>query len=352
MAEKEKKSKYLAQVGGQALLEGIMMQSPNGAAIAVRRADGKIIARPKTVKHARDKFKPLGWPVIRGIVNFVESMIFGYNCMMESAELSGQLEVEESEENMSKLDKWLDEHFGPKMVAVVGVIGMVLGFALAFLLFVWLPTFLVDKILPMESAQRFHPLCEGVIRIFVFVMYIVIVGMQKDIKRTFMYHGAEHKSIFCLEAGDPLTVENVRKNRRFHPRCGTSFIFVVLILSILISSAVTLIKPDIGSNRAVWIAIKLCIAPLVMGIGYEFIKYAGKHENILTKILSAPGLWMQRVTTKEPSDDIIEVGITSLVASLYGIGSDEFRNLPFDIDYDACAEKEEDKKEKNDDENE
>ena len=343
MSDKEKKSKYLAQVGGQALLEGIMMQSPNGAAIAVRRTDGKIIARPKIVKHARDKFKPLGLPIIRGIVNFIESMIFGYNCMMESADLSGQLEIEE-EESDSKLDKWLEAHFGPKMVAVIGVIGMVLGFALAFLLFVWMPTFLVDKILPMENAQRFHPLCEGIMRIIIFVLYIVIVGLQKDIKRTFMYHGAEHKSIFCLEAGDELTVENVRKNRRFHPRCGTSFIFVVLILSILISSAITLIKPDIGDNRAVWICIKLCIAPLVMGIGYEFIKYAGKHENLLTKILSAPGLWMQRVTTKEPTDDIIEVGITSLVASLYGIDSDEFRNLPFDIDFDACKEPAKDEK--------
>ena len=343
MSKNENKPKYLAAVGGQALLEGIMMQSPNGAAIAVRRADGKIIARPKTVKHAKDKFKPLGWPIIRGIVNFVESMIFGYNCMMESAELSGQLEAEEDPENMGKVDRWLNDHFGPKLIAAVGVVGMILGVGLAFLLFMWLPAFIADKLLPAENLQKFHPLCEGIMRIIIFVAYIVIVGLEKDIKRTFMYHGAEHKSIFCLEADKPLTVENVRMNKRFHPRCGTSFIFVVLILSILISSVVTLIFPHIGDNRAVWMAVKLCIAPLVMGIGYEFIKYAGKHDNIVTKILSAPGLWMQRVTTKEPTDDIIEVGITSLVASLYGIESEEFKSLPFDIDYEACIKPEDEK---------
>ena len=337
----------IASVGGQALLEGIMMQAPEGAAIAVRRTDGKIVALPKEVKHIRDKFKPFGFPVIRGVVNFIESMIFGYKCMMESAELSGQLEVEESEENMGKVDKWLSKHFGPKMVAVVGAIGMILGVGLAMFLFMWLPAFLTDLILPGEHLQNFHPLWEGIKRIVIIILYVTIVGMQKDIKRTFMYHGSEHKSIFCLEKDMPLTVENVKKNKRFHPRCGTSFIFVVLILSILISSVLVLIFPDIGSNRALWVLIKMGIAPLVMGIGYEFIKYAGKHDNILTKILSAPGLWMQRITTKEPDDDIIEVGITALVAAMHGIDSEEFKNLPFDIDFEACGKMPEKKNENN-----
>jgi uncharacterized protein YqhQ len=154
-------------------------------------------------------------------------------------------------------------------------------------------------------------------RMVIFVIYIWLVGKMPDIKRVFMYHGAEHKSIFCYEAGLPLTVENVREQKRFHPRCGTSFIFVILIISILISSILVVAFPGIDSNRLVWMAVKLLILPLTVGIGYEFIKYAGKHDNILVRVLSAPGLWMQRITTQEPTDDIIEVGIESIKAVLF-----------------------------------
>lgn len=306
-------------VGGQALIEGIMMQGPKGAAMSVRLPDGTIDTEKLEVKHIKDKFKPAGWPLIRGIVNMVESLMFGMKCMEKSAEKAG-LDDDTDPENMSKLDKWISDHFGPKMMAVVTGISMVLGCGLAFVLFFYLPTFLVDtvdKYLFKDALANLHPLFEGIMRMIIFVAYIWIVSKIPDIKRVFMYHGAEHKSIFCYEQGLELTVPNVRKQKRFHPRCGTSFIFVILIISILISSVLVVAFPGIDEVRAVWMAIKLLIVPLTVGIGYEFIRYAGKHNNALVKILSAPGLWMQRLTTVEPTDDIIEVGIESIKAVLF-----------------------------------
>lgn len=309
--------KHKTSVGGQALLEGIMMQGPKGAAMSVRLPDGTIDTSPLEWKHLRDRFKPAGIPIIRGVVNFIETLIFGMKCMNLSAEKAGLDDDETDPEKMSKLDKWLTEHFGPKMIAVISGIASVIGFGLAFVLFFWLPSFLVDmsdKYIFDGVLEKFHPLLEGIIRMIIFVLYIFLVSRIPDIKRVFMYHGAEHKSIFCYEYGLPLTVENIRKQRRFHPRCGTSFIFVMIILSILLSSALTLIFPGIDSVRAVWMVIKLLIMPFVVGIGYEFIKYAGRHDNLFVKIMSAPGLWMQRLTTCEPTDDIIEVGIEALKA--------------------------------------
>ena len=306
-------------VGGQALIEGIMMQGPKGAAMSVRLPDGGIDTEKLEVKHLKDKFKPAGWPIIRGVVNMIESLLFGYKCMEKSA-LKAGIDDDTDPENMSKLDKWLSDHFGPKMMAVITGIAMVLGVLLAFLLFTYLPTIIVDvvdKYLFKNVLAKFHPLFEGLMRMVIFVIYIWLVAKMPDIKRVFMYHGAEHKSIFCYEAGLPLTVENVRKQKRFHPRCGTSFIFVILIISILISSILVVAFPGIDSNRLVWMAVKLLILPLTVGIGYEFIKYAGKHDNILVRVLSAPGLWMQRITTQEPTDDIIEVGIESIKAVLF-----------------------------------
>ncbi len=320
MSKKNKDNKPMISVGGQALIEGIMMQGPKGAAMSVRLPDGTIETEELQVKHLRDKFKPAGLPLIRGIVNMVESLLFGFKCMEKSAEKIG-LDDDTDPEKMSKLDKWISDHFGPKMMAVITGISMVLGVALAFGLFFYLPTFLVDvidKYLIKPDFATLHPLFEGLMRMIIFVAYIWVVSRVPDIKRVFMYHGAEHKSIFCYEAGLPLTVENVKKQKRFHPRCGTSFIFVILIISILISSALVVAFPDLAKdeNRVMWMAIKLAIVPLTVGIGYEFIKYAGKHDNILVKILAAPGLWMQRLTTNEPTDDIIEVGIESLKAVL------------------------------------
>lgn len=320
MSDKEKCCPKVS-VGGQALIEGIMMQGPKGAAMSVRLPDGTIDTEKLEVKHIKDKFKPAGLPLIRGVFNMVESLMFGMKCMEKSAEKAG-LDDDTDPEKMSKLDKWISDHFGPKMMAVVTGISMVLGCGLAFVLFFYLPTFLVDtvdKYLFKDALANLHPLFEGLMRMVIFVAYIWLVSKIPDIKRVFMYHGAEHKSIFCYEQGLELTVENVRKQKRFHPRCGTSFIFVILIISILISSVLVVAFPGIDEVRAVWMAIKLLIVPLTVGIGYEFIRYAGKHDNALVKILSAPGLWMQRLTTVEPTDDIIEVGIESIKAVLFDV---------------------------------
>ncbi len=303
-------------IGGQALIEGIMMQNPNGAAaISVRCPDGTIDTEEIEVKHIRDKFKFLGWPMLRGMVNYIESMIFGYKCLMISAEKSGLEDMEESEENMSKLDKWLNEHINKKVMGVLTAVASVIGVGLAFLLFFYLPTVIVDFInrLAGESLDNFRALFEGVIRMVIFVLYIAAVSLMKDIKRTFMYHGAEHKTIFCYEKDLELTVENVKKQSRFHPRCGTSFIFVIIIISVIISSALSIFT-DLRDNTLLWMVAKIMILPLVTGLSYEFIRYAGKHDNAFVKILAAPGLWMQRLTTKEPDDSMIEVALEAFKA--------------------------------------
>lgn len=312
----EKKTKqHKTSVGGQALIEGIMMKGPKGTAMSVRLPNGEIETEYKEAKPWRDKCKFFGIPLVRGVVGFAESMVTGYKYLMESAEKSTQ-GLEDETENMSKLDRWINDHFGEKMMNAIGAVSAVLGVALAFFLFMWLPTALVDWVTG-GNLLKFHPLFEGLIRVVIFVLYMLLVSQMKDIKRVFMYHGAEHKSIFCYENGLELTVENVRKQSRFHPRCGTSFMFVMILLSILLSSVLVLIFPALLEiKRVLWILIKLLILPLVMGLGYEFIRYAGRHDNLLVKILAAPGLWMQRITTKEPTDDIIEVGIASLKAVL------------------------------------
>ena len=307
---------HKTSVGGQALIEGIMMQGPKGAAMSVRLPDGTIDTEEKEFRHIRDKVKFLGFPVIRGCVNFVESMIFGYKCLMESAEKSGFEEIENSEENQSKLDKWLSEHLSKKVMSVITGVASVLGVLLAFALFFFLPSKITDFFNNLASGALtdFRALIEGIMRMIIFIAYIALVSLMKDIKRTFMYHGAEHKTIFCYEHGLELTVENVRKQSRFHPRCGTSFMFVMIIISVIISSIISVAFPYLRNNIAVWMIIKLLILPLVMGFGYEFIKYAGRHDNLLVRILSAPGLWMQRLTTKEPDDSMIEVGIAAFKA--------------------------------------
>ncbi|HZK20770.1 MAG TPA: DUF1385 domain-containing protein [Oscillospiraceae bacterium] len=315
-SKKNSDIKHKTSVGGQALLEGIMMQGPKGAYMSVRLPDGTIETEKQDFKRLKDRFRIAGLPVIRGVITFIESMVFGFKCMTLSAEKAG-IDTEQSTEDMSKLDKWITEHMGKKMMTVLTLIASVIGFSLAFLMFFYLPTLLVDladKHLFSGAIKNFQPLIEGIIRMIIFVVYIFAVSKVPDIKRVFMYHGAEHKSITCYEKGLELTVDNVRGQCRFHPRCGTSFIFVMLIISIVISSALTLIFKGINDNRLIWVSIKMLIMPLVMGLGYEFIKYSGKHDNFVTKVLSAPGLLMQRITTVEPDDDIIEVGIDAIKA--------------------------------------
>jgi uncharacterized protein YqhQ len=238
--------------------------------------------------------------------------------MMESAGKTAFDTSDTNEEEMSKLDKWLSKHFGPKMMAVIGAIAMVLGFGIAFLIFFYLPTLisdLINKHLAHGTLDRYIPLIEGSMRMIIFILYMWGVSQMSDIKRVFKYHGAEHKSIFCVEHGLELTVENVRKQKRFHPRCGTSFIFITLILSIVISSVINVLFPELRETSLwLWIAVKVAMLPLIMSIGYECIRLAGKYDNVFTKVLSAPGLMMQRITTKEPEDDIIEVGIAAIKA--------------------------------------
>lgn len=316
MAKNKEKLQHKTSVGGQALIEGVMMQGPKGAAVSVRTPDGSIDTEMVDVKHAKDKFKPLGWPLIRGVVAYIESMLFGYKCLMMSAEKSGLEDIEESEENMSKLDKWLNDHLNKKVMGVLTAVASVLGVLLAFGLFFYLPTVAVNFInkLSGEALTNYRALFEGIIRMIIFVIYIALVSLMKDIKRTFMYHGAEHKTIFCYENGLDLTTENVKKQSRFHPRCGTSFIFVIIIISVIISSAISVAAPQLRDQTIIWMAIKILILPLITGLSYEFIKYAGRHDNIFVRILAAPGLWMQRLTTKEPDEDMIEVAIASFKA--------------------------------------
>ena len=318
MSEKQIKEScpfHKTSVGGQALIEGIMMQGPKGMATAVRKPDGDILTEYHEVKRLRDKSKFFNIPIIRGIVGFIESMIMGYKCLMYSAEVSGMEEIEEAE--MSKFEKWLTEKLGDKLMGILMFIATLLGFALAFVIFFYLPVWILNRLnaLTDQALTPWQGTFEGVLKIIIFVAYMLLVSQMKDIKRVFQYHGAEHKSIACYEAGMELTVENVKKCTRFHPRCGTSFMFVMLILSIFVVTLLSLFVPDeLRQNTVVWTIIKLPLIPLIMGIGYEFIRYAGKHDNALVKILSAPGLWMQRITTKEPDEKIIEVGIEALKA--------------------------------------
>ncbi len=291
-------------IGGQALIEGVMMRGVGKAAMAVRLPDGTINVEIEKTKLAKDKSVVFRIPFVRGIFNFIDNMIFGYKYLMKSAEKSG-IDMDEPE---SKFDKWLTKHLGDKLMKVVSGVAMVLGVVLAVGLFILAPmgiVWLLEKLVPLGA---FKTLIEGIIKIAVFVGYLALVSRTKDIQRVFEYHGAEHKSIACYESGEELTVENVKKHKRFHPRCGTSFLLIVLIVSILVYS---LIQFSWG-NLLLRAALKILLLPVIVGISYEIIKLAGRYDNFFTRILSAPGLWIQRFTTREPDDSQIEVAIASL----------------------------------------
>lgn len=306
----------MTSIGGQALIEGVMMKGVSETAMAVRMPDGTIDLEKWETKSPKDHPFWFRVPFLRGIFNFIETMITGYKTLMKSAEKAGF----EEEEEPSKFDKWLNEKLGDKVMAVVSVVALVLSVALALGLFMFLPAAIVKLVeflgLPLGN---FKTLVEGVIKMSVFLAYIVLTAKMKDIKRVYGYHGAEHKSIACYEHGEELTVENVRKHSRFHPRCGTSFMFLVLFVSILVFS-VFQVPWD---NLLLRVLIKVALLPLIVGIGYELIKLAGRHQNWLTKIISAPGLWIQRVTTNEPDDGQIEVAIASLTAVLPREGEED-----------------------------
>ena len=317
-------SPRLGSVGGQAVMEGVMMRGKEYNSTAVRKTGGEIVYRKKENKTVRDKCKLLNLPLIRGVVNFVEMLIFSMDTLTYSAEVVG---LEDEEE--TKFEKWLKKKFGISIMPVITAVSSVFAVVICLGLFYFLPTWIASLVLGGNAkevmaesnnlylSQFIRSLIEGVVRIVIFLSYISLCTLMKDIRRTFEYHGAEHKCVFCHEAGEELTVENVRKFSRFHPRCGTSFLVVMMVVGILVSSV---IPSSIGNWR---ILVKILTIPVVVGLGYEFIRYAGRHNNLLVRILSAPGLWCQRLTTKEPDDRQIEVAIVALKTALPDIYPEE-----------------------------
>lgn len=313
--------KFKTMIGGQALIEGIMMRGPEKDAIVVRK-DGQIHVETAPRKKHPPK-SVYNWPLIRGAVNFFDAQVTGVKSLMRSADLS----PEAQEETPSKFDRWLEEKLGNKKFQnlVIGV-AVAMGLGMSILLFFLLPM-LIGSIFDrwIESTLLLN-LVEGVVRIAIFVCYILLVSRMSDMKRVFAYHGAEHKTIRCYEAGLPLTVENVRQQTRLHPRCGTSFLLVVMILSILVfsiaSSALLAVIPALEAMRGaalyrlIMIAFKLLLLPMVVAVSYEINRLVGRHDNAFTRILTAPGMWFQNFTTNEPDDTMIEVGIASLQAVL------------------------------------
>ncbi len=290
-------------IGGQAVIEGIMMRGKTHAAVAVRKEDGSIAKEVWELKESKTLSAVKKIPILRGVVSFISSLYTGYKSLDKSIELSGMADDLEPE---SKFEKWLMEHFGDKLTKVITAIASVIGIVLAIFLFMYLPALIVSGINKLYDISAFGSVVEGVIKILIFVGYMFLVSRLKDIQRMFSYHGAEHKTIFCYEAGEALTVENVKKYKRFHPRCGTSFIIITLVISIIAFAAVT------WSNPLLRVLIKFAMLPIVMGVSFELIRLAGKYDNWFTRILSAPGVWMQHLNTNEPDDAMIEVAIEAL----------------------------------------
>ena len=308
MAEQNQtKPKFRTSIGGQALIEGILMRGPEKQAIVVRSKEG-LVEKVEELKLIRDRYPILGLPVLRGAVTFVDSMVRGVKALMYSADF-----FPEEEGEPSKLDLWLEKKLGSeKLQKLVVALAVVLSLGLTIGLFMILPTFLAGLLGRFIPNVVVHNLVESVIKLLIFFGYLLLCSKQKDIQRVFQYHGAEHKTIFCYEAGLPLTVENVRIQPRHHPRCGTSFLFVVIFVSILVSSVVFGIWPI--TNAGLRTLVHLCLLPLVVGITYEFNRWVGRHaqDSRLAQILTAPGMWMQNFTTNEPDDSMIECAIRSL----------------------------------------
>lgn len=303
LSREKKYEQFKTSIGGQALIEGIMMRGPKEVAVATRLPDGTIdVEMMSGLRKARPRFLKL--PIIRGVVNFIDSLAVGYKCMMKSAEKAGLEETEEP----SKFEQWLDRVFSEKFVNVLMGAASVAAIFLAVFLFIYLPALAVKGLSMLVDFGWAKTLVEGLIKIVILVGYLAAVSRMAEIHRTFCYHGAEHKTIACYEAGEKLTVENIRKQIRFHPRCGTSFLLIVLIIGILVFSF-PIVPWD---NILLRSAVKILLMPLVVGIAYELIKLAGRYDNILTRIISAPGLWLQRITTNEPDDSQIEVAIAAM----------------------------------------
>ena len=290
MSQKKEKcgcndSRRLGKVGGQAVLEGVMMKAGNRTVTSCRKEDGSVYVNDGSFVSVRQKHKFLNIPILRGVINFVEMMILSVKTLSASAEA---LEIEDEE---GKCERWLKKHIGIRLTDVIMIIGTVLGVALSLFLFMYLPILcssLIDKYLAGENLGFWTAAIEGGVKVLIFLAYLWLVSFVPDIKRTFMYHGAEHKSIACFEAGGELTPENAKNYKRFHPRCGTSFMFFMILLGVFAGLFVKMIFTDI--NTLAYTGIRLLILPIVVGLGYEFIMFAGKHDNVFTRAMSAPGL--------------------------------------------------------------
>ena len=302
---------FRTSIGGQALIEGILMRGPEKQAIVVRDKDGRLVEKVEELKLIKDRYPILGVPLIRGTVNFLAAMVSGVKALMYSADFYPDEEVSQP----SKFEQWLEAHLSSeKLEKAIVAFAVLLGVGLSIFLFLVLPTLLTGGILHFFPGFPLwgRNVVEGLLKIVIFLAYLILCSKQKDIYRVFQYHGAEHKTIFCYEAGLPLTVENVRIQPRHHPRCGTSFLFVVIFVSILVSSVVFGIWPI--TNAWLRTLVHLILLPLVVGITYEFNRWVGRHvqDSGLAKLLTAPGMWRQNFTTNEPDDSMIECAIRSL----------------------------------------
>ena len=304
MSDKNSESsvKFKTSIGGQALIEGIMMLGPDKRAI-VCRGSGEMVEKVESVAALKDKSPVLGLPLIRGVAAFISSMVNGVKALSYSAD---QL-PEDMQEEPDKIDLWIEKHFsGETAQKLVIGIAVVLGIALSLFLFLFLPTFIVGLFPAVKADFYWRTLLEGILKLVIFFFYLILCSKMKDMKRLFAYHGAEHKTIFCYEKGLPLTVENVRPQPRLHPRCGTSFIFVVIIISIIAGSFIHV------SDTMLRMGLKFLMLPLIVGLSYELNRWVGRHDNLCSTILSWPGKQFQRITTNEPDDEMIECAIRAL----------------------------------------
>lgn len=302
MTEKKENTCYRTSIGGQALIEGVMMRGPKKQAIVVRSENG-LVTKVEDIKLLKEKYPIVGWPLIRGAVNFISSMAAGVRALMFSAEYM----PEDQQEEPSKLDKWIEQRFsGEKAEKMIITLAVIIGVGISVGLFILLPTLLAGFFDTIFKSAVMRNLSEGVLRIVIFLVYLWLATKMKDIRRVWQYHGAEHKAIFCYEKGLDLTVDNARAQSTLHPRCGTSFLFIVMIVSILVFSLAT------WSNVWVRMLLRLLLLPVVVGVSYELLKLAGRYDNLFTRILSAPGKALQRLTTAEPDDAMLEVALESL----------------------------------------
>lgn len=323
----------LNTVGGQAVIEGVMMKHKNHYAVAVRKPDGAIDVKSYPFRSLKKNSRILKLPVIRGFINFIDMMILSYDTLAKAADMLGIAETDRE----SKFDRWIEKHLGPSFMKAFIGIASVISIFFAVTIFIILPTAAGSLLNSQVELGWSRAAFEGVIRMILLLTYLFLVSLMPDMKRVFQYHGAEHKSVFCYESGKELTPGNAKEFKRFHPRCGTSFLFVLILISVIATSFIPFTD--------VWLrtAAKIIISPLIIGIGFEFLMYSGNHDNTLVRILIAPGLWMQRITTREPDETMLEVALVSLQAAM----PDIFPDFMVSAGYSEKNETANDKREKN-----